>query len=81
MQLQPWVQVREEKFGAVIFDTHKENIYVTDEVGRDILKQLATPKALEELVRSLSQLYEGEVEVIRKDIVDFLDKLRPLLKE
>lgn len=70
------VKVREEKFGAVIFDTQKEKVYVTNEIGKDILKLIKNGKTLEEIVHHFSNFYNEDPSIIRRDVLNFLEELR-----
>jgi len=74
--LKRFVKVREEKFGAVIFDTKKEKVYVTNETGRDILNLLKKGQTPEEIVRHLSNSYDEDPAIIRRDVFSFLEYLR-----
>lgn len=74
--LKPCVKVREERFGAAIFDTEKEKVYVTNEIGKDILSLIKRGQNLEEIVHHLSNLYDEDPTIIRRDVLNFLEELR-----
>lgn len=70
------VKIREEKFGAVIFETLKEKVFVTNESGKDILNLLQQGHSLEKVVESLAISYGAEPLDIREDVTNFVNQLR-----
>ncbi|MGQ9469158.1 MAG: PqqD family protein [Nitrososphaerales archaeon] len=70
------VKVRREKFGSVIFDIAREKVYVTSEVGGDILDMLGGGKTLDEIVDHLSDLYDCSQDIIKRDVLEFMEELR-----
>jgi hypothetical protein len=75
MRLPKHVKIREEKFGAVIFDTLREKVFVTNKQGRDILRHLLEGKSMEGTVDALVSTYSGGREKIEKDVMNFIDWL------
>ena len=69
------VKTREEKFGAVIFDTLREKIFVVNKQGKDILRYLLEGKSRKEIVEALMRTYNGSRETITSDVADFIDQL------
>jgi hypothetical protein len=69
-------KIRNEKFGTVLFDTLTEKIFITDQVGGEILQLLEQGKDLPEIVRALSNRYDGDREVMERDIVEFTEQLK-----
>lgn len=76
MDLAPHVKVRPEKFGALIFDKEREKFFVVNAVGRDVLEFMNVAETVQEVVEGLSQAYGESPEVIRRDVLDFVDGLR-----
>lgn len=70
------VKIREEKFGAVIFETLKEKIFVTNKIGRDILALLQQGQPPEEIAARLAQSYAGQAQDIRNDVLSFIGLLK-----
>jgi hypothetical protein len=69
-------KIRKEKFGTVIFDTLTEKIFVTDQLGTEILGLIEQGAEPGEIVSILAESYDGGVELIEKDISEFIDKLK-----
>jgi transcriptional regulator len=69
-------KIRKEKFGTVIFDTLTEKIFVTDQLGTEILGLIEQGVEQGEIVSILAESYDGGVELIEKDISEFIDKLK-----
>ena len=76
MQFTEHVKIREEKFGAVVFETLKEKVFVTNETGKDILNLLQEGKAAEEIINSLADLYAVKPEEIKDDVLGFVGLLK-----
>lgn len=66
---------RKEKFGAVVFDTLTEKIFITDAVGGEILQLIEHQKDLAEIVAVLSESYDSDEQTIEKDVIEFTDHL------
>lgn len=69
------VKIREEKFGAVIFETLREKIFVTNETGRKILQRIEQGKDLLQIVDELEKIYIENPQ-IEKDVTDFIGSLK-----
>lgn len=70
------VKIREEKFGAVVFDTLKEKVFVANETGRDILSLLEKGYSQDKIVDILACDYGIEPSDIKDDINGFIGRLR-----
>ena len=68
-------KIRKEKFGTVVFDTLTEKIFVTDQIGGDILQFIEQGKDLPEIVSVLGENYDGDKQEIEKDVVEFMEQL------
>jgi hypothetical protein len=69
-------KIRKEKFGTVVFDTLTEKIFITDEVGSEILRLVEQGMDLPEIVGTLADSYEGDREAMEKDIAEFAEQLK-----
>ena len=69
-------KIRKEKFGTVVFDTLTEKIFITDQIGGEILELIEQGKDLPEILSVLGNSYDGDEQVIEKDVVEFTDQLK-----
>ncbi len=69
-------KIRKEKFGTVVFDTLTEKIFITDQIGGDILQLIEQGKDLPEMLSVLGDNYDGDSQTIEKDVVEFTDQLK-----
>lgn len=76
LKLSPSVKIRTEKFGAMLFDKAREQYFVVDEVGKDILECLKDGDNLNEILARLRNIYEASPEVMEEDIKKFIDDLK-----
>ena len=76
MNLTEHTKIRKEKFGTVVFDTLTEKIFITDQIGSEILQLIEQGKRLPEIVSELSEVFDGDSQSIEKDVVEFTDQLK-----
>ena len=69
-------KIRKEKFGTVIFDTLTEKIFITDQIGGEILQLVEEGKDMAGIVDVLAQDYDCDREVIEKDVIEFTNELK-----
>ena len=69
-------KIRKEKFGTVVFDTLTEKIFITDQIGGEILQLIEQGKDLSEMLSVLGDNYDGDSQTIKKDVVEFTDQLK-----
>ncbi len=69
-------KIRKEKFGTVVFDTLTEKIFITDQIGGEILELIEQGKDLPEILSMLGNSYDGDEQMIEKDVVEFTDQLK-----
>jgi hypothetical protein len=69
-------KVRKEKFGTVVFDTLTEKIFITDQIGAEILQLIEQGKDLPEILNILGNSYDGDKQIIEKDTLAFADELK-----
>ena len=76
MNLTEHTKIRKEKFGTVVFDTLTEKIFITDEIGSEILQLIEQDKCLPEIVSELGEVFDGDSQMIEKDVIEFTDQLK-----
>ncbi len=76
MNLTEHTKIRKEKFGTVLFDTLTEKIFITDEVGSEILQLVEQSKDLSQMVSELCETFDGEEQIIEKDVIEFTEQLK-----
>ncbi len=76
MNLTEHTKIRKEKFGTVLFDTLTEKIFVTDEIGSEILQLVEQGKDLSQMVSELCETFDGEEQIIEKDVIEFTERLK-----
>jgi hypothetical protein len=69
-------KIRKEKFGTVVFDTLTEKIFITDEIGSEILCLIKQGKDLPQIISELCGIFDGNKQTIEKEAVEFTDQLR-----
>ncbi len=69
-------KIRKEKFGTVVFDTLTEKIFITDLIGGDILQLIEQGKDLPEILSVLGEDYDGDNQMVEKDVVEFIEQLK-----
>jgi GTPase SAR1 family protein len=76
MEFQNHVKIRSEKFGAVIFETLREKVFVTNGTGAEILRLLEEKKKPEKIMLELTEDYDGDPEIIKKEAQEFIAELQ-----
>ena len=76
MNLTEHTKIRKEKFGTVVFDTLTEKIFITDEIGSEILQLIEQGKRLPEIVSELGEIFDGDSQMIEDDVVEFTEQLK-----
>jgi hypothetical protein len=76
MKFTEHTKIRNEKFGAVVFDTLTEKIFITDPIGGQILQLVEQGKDLPEIVSVLGDSYDGDGQMMEKDVAEFTEQLR-----
>ncbi len=72
MEFEKCVKMRQEKFGAVVFDTLREKVFITNETGAGILRLLDEKRELKDVVTELAKDYDGDQEIIGRDVEEFI---------
>jgi hypothetical protein len=69
-------KIRKERFGTVVFDTLTEKIFITDQTGGEILHLIEQGKDLTEILSVLGDSYDGDKQMIEKDVIEFVGRLK-----
>ncbi len=69
-------KIRKEKFGTVVFDTLTEKIFITDEIGGEILQLIEQGKDLPQIISALGEVFDGDSQMIEKDVIEFSEQLK-----
>ncbi len=76
MELEKHVQVRQEKFGAVVFETLREKVFVANETAAEIFRLHQEGKSVEQIVDELAQNYDADPATIKTDVDEFVLSLK-----
>ena len=76
MNLTEHTKIRREKFGTVVFDTMTEKIFITDEIGGEILRLIEQGRELPQIVSELGKAFDGDEQTIEKDVIEFTTRLK-----
>jgi hypothetical protein len=60
----------------VLLDMTSENYFGLDTVGRDIWQLLQEGKTLQEAQDALLEMYDVDLEILKKDFLDFVGELK-----
>ena len=75
MELEKHVQVRQEKFGAVVFETLREKVFVANETAAEIFRLHQEGKSAEQIVVELAENYDADPATIKADVDEFMADL------
>lgn len=76
MQFQKHVKIRQEKFGAVVFETLSEKVFVTNETGAQVLRLLQKGKQPQEVITELTKNYDCDPGIIKGQTEEFILRLK-----
>ncbi len=76
MQFTEHSKIRKEKFGTVVFDTLTEKIFITDQIGAEILQLIEQSKNLPQIISELGEIFHGDSQMIEDDVVEFTEQLK-----
>jgi len=60
----------------VLLDMNSENYFGLDEVGTDIWRAIEEKRVLKEVLERLMEQYDVDEEVLKKDLIAFVEKLQ-----
>lgn len=76
MKLAPFVKFREEKFGAVLFETRSEKVYTLSPTGAAVVREVIAGAAADTLVDKLKAKYEDPSGKMATEATSFLAQLK-----
>ncbi len=69
------VKLRHEKKGSVLFDTLREKVFVTDEIGGKIAQMILDGVSEDDWVGTLCQEFDADEETVKRDVTAFVECL------
>jgi hypothetical protein len=75
MKLAPFVKFREEKFGAVLFETRSEKVYTLTPTGAAVVREVIAGAQSATLVAKLKEKYEDSSGKMETEAAAFLGQL------
>lgn len=76
MKLAPFVKFREEKFGAVLFETRSEKVYTLSPTGAAVVREVIAGAGSNDLVEKLKAKYEDPSGKMAQEASSFLAQLK-----
>lgn len=76
MKLAPFVKFREEKFGAVLFETRSEKVFTLSPTGAAVVREVVAGADAEAVIKNLKDKYEDPSGALEKDAREFIACLR-----
>lgn len=76
MKLAPFVKFREEKFGAVLFETRSEKVYTLSPTGAAVVRAIISGADARTLVARLQENYEDKTGKMADEALAFLAHLK-----
>jgi Coenzyme PQQ synthesis protein D (PqqD) len=76
MKLAPFVKFREEKFGAVLFETRSEKVYTLSPTGAAVVREVIAGADASSLVSKLQAKYEDPSGKMASEATAFLGQLK-----
>jgi hypothetical protein len=76
MKLAPFVKFREEKFGAVLFETRSEKVYTLSPTGAAVVREVIAGAEESSLVSKLSEKFDDPSGKMAAEATSFLAQLK-----
>ena len=76
MKLAPFVKFREEKFGAVLFETRSEKVYTLSPTGAAVVREVIAGAESSNLVSKLKEKFEDPTGKMATEAESFLAQLK-----
>ncbi|MDP3543475.1 MAG: PqqD family protein [Elusimicrobiota bacterium] len=76
MKLAPFVKFREEKFGAVLFETRSEKVYTLSPTGAAVVREVIAGAESANLVSKLKEKFEDPTGKMAAEAESFLAQLK-----
>jgi len=76
MKLAPFVKFREEKFGAVLFETRSEKVYTLSQTGAAVVREVLAGADAKSLIDNLKVKYDDKTGKMETEAIAFLAQLK-----
>jgi hypothetical protein len=76
MRLARYVKFREEKFGAVLFETRSEKVYTLNPTAAAVVRELQAGRDEREIVSALKERFRDTDGAVEREVVAFIADLR-----
>ena len=76
MRLAKYVKFREEKFGAVLFETRSEKVYTLNPTAAAVVRELQAGRDEREIVSTLKERFRDKDGAVEREVVAFIADLR-----
>ncbi len=76
MRLAKYVKFREEKFGAVLFETRSEKVYTLNPTAAAVVRELQAGRDERDIVSVLKERFRDTDGAVEREVVAFLADLR-----
>jgi hypothetical protein len=76
MKLAPFVKFREEKFGAVLFETRSEKVYTLSPTGAAVVREVITGADAKTVIDNLLVKFEDKTGKLEAEATTFIAQLR-----
>jgi hypothetical protein len=76
MRLAKFVKFREEKFGAVLFETRSEKVFTLNPTATAVVREIQAGTPEPEIAARVRAGFEGNGATIDKEVGEFLSELR-----
>ena len=76
MRLAKYVKFREEKFGAVLFETRSEKVYTLNPTAAAVVRELQAGRDEREIISTLKERFRDTDGAVEREVVAFIADLR-----
>jgi hypothetical protein len=76
MKLAPFVKFREEKFGAVLFETRSEKVFTLSPTGAAVVREVISGADAKTVIENLKVKYEDKSGKMEQEATTFIAQLR-----
>lgn len=76
MKLAPFVKFREEKFGAVLFETRSEKVYTLSPTGAAVVREVITGADAKTVIENLKVKYDDKSGKMEQEANAFIAQLK-----
>ena len=76
MKLAPFVKFREEKFGAVLFETRSEKVYTLSPTGAAVVREVISGADAKTVIENLKVKFDDKTGKLENEAAQFIAQLR-----